>query len=271
MSRIAVQCVGLALGLGLGGPVAGHSGAAAVEPPAKPSTVVGRLDAHAGIASTEIGARRVWVLLPPGYDAERRYPVVYAQDGQDLFDAALAAGGEEWALDELLAARPPGIPELLVVGIEAAPEAMRDYSPPGSMDGARGEEYVRFVAEVVKPFVDGKYATRSGPESTFTLGCGAGAVIALYAAWTRPETFGGAMALELPDLDRASLAWLDKRPAVGRPRLWIEQPVGDAARPSATAMLEALRAGAEVHYILGTRVSSRVTLAAAGLRALLTE
>jgi hypothetical protein len=123
-------------------------------------TVVGKVEEHVVTGSEPIGSRRLYVLLPPDFDPKRRYPVVYAQDGQDLFDAATAAGGDEWGLDELLDARPAGIPSLIVVGIEAAPHAIRDWAPPGSTDGARADVFVEFLVEVVKPFVDRTYPTR---------------------------------------------------------------------------------------------------------------
>jgi len=231
-------------------------------------TVVGHLDEHVVTGPGPIGSRRLHVLLPPDFDPEHRYPVVYAQDGQDLFDAATAAGGEEWGLDELVDAKPPGIPPLIVVGIEAAPHAILDMAPPGSTEGARADLFARFLAEVVKPFVDRTYPTQSSRQGAVLLGRGPGALFSIYAAWTQADVFGGAIALELPDADPASLAWVQEKPAA-RPRLWIEQSAGDVAvRPSATALLESLRAGAQVSYSMGSSKASPLVLVGAGLREL---
>lgn len=230
-----------------------------------------RIETHPGPADSILGARRLHVWLPAEYDGVRRLPVVYAVQGQDLFDPATATGGEEWALDELLAAHPPGVAPLLVVGVESAPTALRDFSPPGSMSGARGDLYVRYLCERVKPFVDSTYATRREAPATIAMGQGPGALLVTYAAWTRPDVFGGALALELPDPDAGSIAWARRAPAV-RPRLWIEQAGSESLeRPSATGWLDLLRAGADVEYFVGGARASRVRLVAAGLRGLVPE
>jgi len=237
-------------------------------PHATAHTVVGKLEQQVVTGPEPIGSRRLDVLLPPDFDPQHRYPVVYAQDGQDLFDAATAAGGDEWGLDELLDARPAGIPSLIVVGIEAAPHAILDWAPPGSTDGARADVFARFLAEVVKPFVDRTYPTQSGRETAVLLGRGSAAVFSIYAAWTRSEVFGAAIALELPDIDRASFGWLEQKPAKHLD-LWIEQSAGDTAvRPSDTDVLEALRRGARVEYSMGSRTTSPLVLVGAGLRSL---
>jgi enterochelin esterase-like enzyme len=231
-------------------------------------TVVGRVEEHEVQGAEPIGSRRLHVLLPPDFDRGRRYPVVYAQDGQDLFDAATASGRDEWGVDELLAAGPPGIPPLIVVGIEAAPHALLDMAPPGSTDGARADVYARFIVDIVKPFVDRTYPTRPGRQNAVLLGRGAGALFSIYAAWTHAAVFGGAIAIELPELDATSMGWVQQEPA-DRPHVWIEQSAGDTAvRPSGTSMLEALRAGASVDYSMGGGAAPPLVLLAAGLRAL---
>src|SRR5258708_14385292 len=64
---------------------------------------------------------RVW--LPPGYDdaenASRHYPVLYLNDGQNLFEASTAFGGVEWRGDGTAdrVMREGGAPPMIVVGI----------------------------------------------------------------------------------------------------------------------------------------------------------
>lgn len=243
------------------------AGSGSPSPEATPS-VAGHLVVHEGFWSQELGnRRRIWVLLPPGYaDAPaRRYPVLYASDGQDLFDAASAAGGEEWALDELLQARPTGVPDLLVVGIEASPHAMREHAPPGSRNDARGESYVRFLERELKPFVDHNYRTQTA--NAVVVGEGAGALVALYASWTASESFGGAIALGLPALEVGTASWLGSIPET-RPKLWIEeQGSRDATRRSTTQLLTNLRRGAEVQVVVSNPRATRLARLAAGLRA----
>ena len=46
--------------------------------------------------------RRLWIYLPPNYDAsDARYPVLYMHDGQNIFDKATSYSGE-WEIDETL-------------------------------------------------------------------------------------------------------------------------------------------------------------------------
>lgn len=261
VAMLAAACLGVSAAALAAGP--------ASAPPPR-STVAGRLDVHPDIWSAELGnRRRIFVLRPPGYDASRRHPVVYAADGQDLFDAALAAGGEEWAVDELLAAQPTGVPALLVVGIESTPAAMREYAPPGSRDDARGDAWVRFVADIVKPFVDRNYTTSCERDATLLLGEGPAAVAALYGAWSRPEVFGGAIAMGVPDLVDEDLAWAAVPPAAARPRLWVEQQSSVAERASTIDLVAALRRGAEVAVRVAGSQAGRPARLLAALRAML--
>jgi hypothetical protein len=236
------------------------------------ATVTGNLEVHSGFASPELGnRRRLFVLLPPHYGAEpqRRYAVLYAQDGQDLFDTETAAGGEEWALDELLDAKPPGIPALIVVGIEAVPQAMVEYAPPGSREDARADAYLQFLAREVKPFIDAHYRTLPGPENAVLMGEGAGGLFSVYGSWRMPKTFGIGIGLGLPDMDRRWGAWSQAPPADGQPRLWIEQTSGDMARGSTTSLLATLQRSADVRVVMAGLRSGRLLRLATALRALL--
>jgi hypothetical protein len=235
-----------------------------------PHTIVGKLEILTGIASPALPVpRRALVLLPDGYDSAQRYPVVYATDGQDLFDAATASGGEELAFDELFAAHPAGIPPLIVVGVERSAQSMREYAPPGSTDGARGDAYVQLLLDVVKPRVDQQFATLPGRQHTVLFGEGAGGLLAVYAAWTRPDVFGGCIALDLPNLEPSAIPPVTQRPAGAvPPRLWIAALGGDVAqRPSSAQILDALRSGSQLTYTVRSPHTPLIVAAAAGLRA----
>jgi len=235
--------------------------------PARALHVAGRVDVHEAVGGAGLPARTLYIALPAAYDSTARYPVLYLQDGQDLFDAGLASGGEEWGLDELMAARPAGIPPLVIVGIAAAAEAGREYAPPGTATGARADAYVRFVVEVVKPYVDARYATRSEPEWTWIGGAGAGAVAALYAAWLRSDVFGAGIALALPDFDTAALAWVRATTPAPGLRLWIEQQGGADVRGSTTQLLTDFGRGARVDLRVAGRDAAPMVRLAAALRA----
>jgi hypothetical protein len=211
--------------------------------------VEGTVVEHAGFVSEVLGdTLELHVYLPPSYGAlsSRRYPVLYALDGQNLFDDALAAGGEEWTLDEILELEPAGIPELLVVGVIAGANAVRDLTPPGSAPGARGDLYLDFLTEELMPFIDEGYRTRGD------------AMIMGHAR---------ALALDVPDVDATTTAWTETRPEGGRPWIWLEQSAAEKARPSTTELLANLQQHADVRFIVSGAQASRSARIVAALRA----
>jgi glycogen operon protein len=163
-------------------------------------TVVGTVVTLAGFASPELDNRRdIFVYLPPSYDqGAARYPVIYMQDGQNLFDAAASFTGVEWRVDETMQALAEGGVEAIVVGITNLGERRVDeYSPfvDPRHGGGRGDAYLAFIAETLKPHIDRAFRTRPEPEHTLIAGSSLGGLISLYALVARPETFGAAAAL----------------------------------------------------------------------------
>ncbi len=151
-----------------------------------------------------LGGRRVWVWLPPGYDAapERRYPVLYVLDGQNAFDAALSFAGE-WEIDESLArlVESGEVEPLIVVAVANGGELRTDeYTPwpgpdPSAPAGGRsaGGHAAAHLAAIVTdlmPAVAAAYRVEPGPGHTGLCGSSFGGLMALYAAWARPDVFG---------------------------------------------------------------------------------
>ncbi len=140
--------------------------------------------------------RRIWIYLPPDYDqTDRSYPVIYLQDGQNLFDKATSFSGE-WKVDETLnqIAQQSG-QGFIAVGIDnGSSDRMAEYSPwPNTQyGGGRGGQYVKFLVETLKPFIDKNFRTLSGPENTAIIGSSLGGLISFYAAIEYPEVFGKA-------------------------------------------------------------------------------
>jgi len=142
---------------------------------------------------------RVW--LPPGYDdpenADRHYPVLYLNDGQNLFEAATSFTGVEWQVDESgdRLIREGVIPPMIFVGVDnAARERIREYMPHRSLHPmtlrAHGTRYPSFLFKEVIPFIARNYRVASGPENTGLGGSSLGALIALYTAAVRPGVIG---------------------------------------------------------------------------------
>ncbi|TDN38982.1 alpha/beta hydrolase [Hymenobacter sp. UV11] len=142
--------------------------------------------------------RRVWVYLPPDYGTgERRYPVLYLQDGQNVFDQYTSFAGE-WGVDETLdqlAAHGQDPTGCLVIAVDNVDKHRLDeYSPwrnPRIRRGGEGEQYVDFLVDTLKPFIDHHYRTRPERAATYVAGSSMGALIATYAALRHPAVFGG--------------------------------------------------------------------------------
>jgi predicted alpha/beta superfamily hydrolase len=161
-------------------------------------TLTGNLKFHRAFASTHLNAKRdVIVYLPPGYDdpasAQQRYPVLYMHDGQNLFDAATSFGGAEWRLDETAGKliEQGKIAPLIIVGIANTADRMTEYTY-GAGDKAKGksgEDYLRFVIEELKPFIDKTYRTNPDRKNTAVGGSSLGGLISLYMVSSRPDVF----------------------------------------------------------------------------------
>jgi predicted alpha/beta superfamily hydrolase len=140
--------------------------------------------------------RTVRIYLPPGYESGRqRYPVLYMHDGQNLFDDATAYAGE-WGVDETLNtfAKSRGL-KLIVVGIDNGGadriHELNAWDNPEFGKG-EGEQYMAFVVNVLKPWVDQHYRTRSDARHTAIMGSSMGGLISSYAINRYPEVFGTA-------------------------------------------------------------------------------
>ena len=140
--------------------------------------------------------RRIWIYLPKGYATSSKiYPVLYMNDGQNLFNEKTAAFGE-WGIDECLDTLQKKIDrECIVVGIDhGTDKRTTEYNPFDSPQFGKGEgkPYVDFLANTLKPYIDTKYRTKKGPENTYIAGSSLGGLISLYAVMQYPNVFGGA-------------------------------------------------------------------------------
>lgn len=162
-------------------------------------TVSGNLKVLQDVQSESLGNRRdILVYLPPSYDSGgRHYPVIYLHDGQNLFDAVTSFAGE-WHVDETMEALSQQGIEAIMVGIPNAGQArINEYSPFDSADygHGRGDLYLDFIIEQVKPLVDTGFRTLPEPAHTGIMGSSMGGLISLYAFFRRSETFGFAGAM----------------------------------------------------------------------------
>jgi metallo-beta-lactamase class B len=145
--------------------------------------------------------RKIWAYLPPDYwSGARRYPVVYMQDGQNLFDACGTIGGE-WGVDKALnrlfsSKGAAGMEEdmsCIIVAIENGGENRIDeYAPWTNPEhgGGEGDRYLAFICDTLKPYIDRHLRALPDRQYTGIMGSSMGGLISLYGATERPDIFG---------------------------------------------------------------------------------
>ncbi|GAA3929882.1 alpha/beta hydrolase-fold protein [Hymenobacter algoricola] len=140
--------------------------------------------------------RRVWLYLPNDYAANstKRYPVLYMHDGQNVFDACTSFSGE-WGVDETLRQlQQSGLDASgsIVVAIDNdGAQRLNEYSPWNNPQygGGQGDQYVDFLVQTLKPYIDTNYRTLTGREYTGIAGSSMGGLISTYAALKYPSVF----------------------------------------------------------------------------------
>jgi predicted alpha/beta superfamily hydrolase len=142
--------------------------------------------------------RRMDVFLPRSYDGNnRRYPVLYLNDGQTAFFKP-ANGDQCWDIANTLGTLYERrlIRELIVVAVYPLNRA-REYTHAhwSGPDCCGLEFYTQCVAERIKPFIDGSYRTLPESRATMIVGSSHGGLAAFYMANRRPDVFGYAGAL----------------------------------------------------------------------------
>ncbi|HEU4507268.1 MAG TPA: alpha/beta hydrolase-fold protein [Pyrinomonadaceae bacterium] len=156
--------------------------------------ITGTVRYHRALKGAGIQDRDLIVWLPPGYEAEtnRRYPVIYMHDGQNVFDPVTSSFGTDWSIDETAdeLIRKKSIEPIIVVGIYNTSERMREYTP-----GDKGTAYMNFVVKTVKPLIDSTYRTKPDRKNTIVGGSSAGGMISFMLAWEHPDVFSKAICM----------------------------------------------------------------------------
>ena len=144
--------------------------------------------------------RRVRVLLPKNYetDTDKTYPVVYFHDGQNVLYSKESFSGHSWKVIPAIK-RNPDLAKMIVVAIDNDGfNRMNEYSAwkyqesniPGMQFGGKGTEYAEFVMEVVKPFIDHHYRTKSDSRHTAMIGSSLGGNITQFMGIAYKEQIG---------------------------------------------------------------------------------
>jgi enterochelin esterase-like enzyme len=152
----------------------------------------------------------VW--LPEGYSPKKKYAVLYMHDGQMLYDATTTWNKQEWQVDETVGRliKEGKIKDLIVVGVcnngdyrhseyypnktlPFLPEETRDFIVKNSLKNKpQADNYLKFLVEELKPYIDKNFSTRTDRNNTFIAGSSMGGLISIYALCEYPNIFGGA-------------------------------------------------------------------------------
>ncbi|WP_231953092.1 alpha/beta hydrolase [Polaribacter vadi] len=139
-------------------------------------------------------SHKVWLYLPPNYEnSDEKYPVIYMHDAQNLFDDATSFVGE-WDVDGTLNALYEKTGKgFIVVAVENGGEKrIEEYTPYKNekYGGGKGDIYIDFLANELKPYIDKNYKTLTTPENTALIGSSLGGLISFYGGLKYPEVFG---------------------------------------------------------------------------------
>lgn len=204
--------------------------------------------------------RDLAIYLPPSYGAtDRRYPVLYMQDGQNIFDPEASFAGS-WRVDLAMNWAAARRLEGIVVGVpNAGDERIAEYSPFDNPEGGpgRGGEYLSHLADTIKPLVDARFRTLPQRETTGVAGSSMGGLISLFAFFARPDVFGimGALSPSLWFAERAIFGLLERAPSEpGRLYLDVGRLEGAEALENARRLRDLLRAkgyvpGVHLRYV----------------------
>jgi predicted alpha/beta superfamily hydrolase len=137
-------------------------------------------------------AHRLRVYLPPGYNENTlaKYPVVYMQDGQNLFFPEEAFMGSDWAVDDtsqtLRAMR--AVDDMIIVGVYSG-DRMKEYTRPGY------EDYARSLVEEIIPEERRRLRVTDNRRFRSVWGSSLGGVVSFYSVWQHADVFGAAVCM----------------------------------------------------------------------------
>src|SRR5437868_4450801 len=208
--------------------------------------------------------RDLVVYLPPEYeDSQRRYPVLYLHDGQNLFDPETAyVRGMDWKVDETddSLIRAGEIEPVIIVGIfNTGVHRIEEYTPTRDrkLGGGHSELYGRMLIEELKPFIEQRYRTLADAHNTGLGGSSLGGLATLYLGFTYPEIFGK-LAVLSPSVwwdNKAILKMIQKTQPKPRLKIWLSMGteesktgVRDANLLDDALVAKGWKEGEDLHY-----------------------
>ena len=209
--------------------------------------------------------RDIIVYLPPGYEQQDagHFPVLYMQDGQNLFDGETSfIRGMDWHVgqtaDELI--RAGRVEPVIIVGVyNTGKSRIREYTPTRApkLGGGGANRYGKFLLKELIPFVRAAYRVDSAPESAGIAGSSLGGLLSLYLGLKMARVFGKVAALS-PSVwwnQRIMLRFAAKANADPRPRVWLDigtregpRIVDDIEKFRDVLLQKGWRIGYDLHY-----------------------
>ncbi|QOD60874.1 alpha/beta hydrolase [Polaribacter haliotis] len=196
-----------------------------------------------------ITPRPVDVWLPENYSDEKKYAVLYMHDGQMLFDETTTWNKQEWKIDEVASKlMKEGVTkDFIVVGIhniaairwlDLYPEKAMNFLTKEELERVKslsnndvtledlnGDEYLKFLVEDLKPYIDKTYSVYTNKDNTFVAGSSMGGLMSMYAISQYPNVFEGAACI--------STHWVGAQPVENNPLpnailTYLEKNIPDA-------------------------------------------
>ena len=194
------------------------------------NTLTGNVRFHYNFYSPQLdNYRTIIIYLPDNYEYEKnRYQVLYMHDGNNIFDAKTSFSGIEWMVDETVEKliKMNEIEKIIVVGIYNTSDRINEYSPyiDDIRGGGKGDSYIKFIKETLKPFIDKNYRTKCGRDYTGIAGSSLGGLISLYAVFEYPEIFGkaGIISPALYWSDLKIINMIESKKLEYKLKLWID-------------------------------------------------
>jgi len=198
-----------------------------------------KLDLHSDFHSEFLSDdRNIIVYLPPDYEhQDRRYPVMYMHDGQNLFDPETSfVKGRTWQFgehaDQLI--RAGEIEPLIVVGVYNTPQRLEEYTHARDkrMGGGEANKYGQLLVEELKPWIDNEYRTLPDEANTALGGSSLGGLVSLYLGLEHAETFGK-LAVMSPSIwwnHKSILGYVNEYDGPPWPKIWLDVGDGEGRR-----------------------------------------
>jgi predicted alpha/beta superfamily hydrolase len=199
----------------------------------------GRIHKHEMFASRFLAKKRDIIVFTPGIYEKRpdlRFPVLYLEDGQNLFDPATSfIPGMYWRVGETTDAliAHGAIQPLIIVGIYNTDKRVNEYTPTRDkkLGGGRADKYGRMLVEELKPFIESSYRTLHQPENIGLGGSSLGGLLTIYLGLKYPNIFGK-LAVLSPSVwwsQRAILGYVAQTPVQTHARIWLDVGTSEAS------------------------------------------